>query len=248
MSFSAASPSRTGATSRGSVAAALKACAVSHGASGGAPVTGGSAVLPGGGGGGSRGSRRAAPPQPRLLRASVHEAQAAATACQREGERLEAEVGSLEQQLEDASVAVVGFQVDLDRFRRIHEHFETELVQLQKDHAHTDRCEAEVEEVNARVSAEVTAAIVLDCPSCGGRYADDERLLDSLRAMEASLEANVAEARSYALEESRLEARHAALEMELCASEWRVFRAESLAEEGGSWDRHAGDCRTNSVP
>lgn len=162
--------------------------------------------------------------QARVPRTTLRQVQLDARAAQEECSHAEAQVRALEEQLEDASVAILGYQVDLVRERRRMQELESQENQLREQFAQLSRGGAEV-------GKSMTA-------TCGQRHAEARsghpsedveahallaqevaQLEAAISGLELAIEEDEAMTASLRGEEMELEARHRDLTVRLRAAQ-----------------------------
>lgn len=141
--------------------------------------------------------------------------------------------GLLEEHLEDARVAILGFQVDVERERSAQQKLEVTFSQLERQSQCLALEAVEAEERNRMLTEEVEEELVLEpelveaVEELRGRFAEvgvkvgatqseePSRLIDAVRAAEASCEVQDAKVRELCDEEVELEASRLKLEAAL---------------------------------
>lgn len=176
------------------------------------------------------------------LRQELSEALAAATAAQRQQSQAAAQLASLQQQLEDADVAIVGFQVDVSREHRAQQQLEDELQEVEaacsrevvlEEQAWSEvaSCIAETEETEQReqVLRRVVVEHRLRLEQMDMAFHEEaEQTQLRLQELEGEHEERRAWRQQLLQEERKLEQRFAGLEGQLKLQEQQQGRASTL--------------------
>jgi len=163
------------------------------------------------------------------LRALLQQAQVAANAAQRKCSTAQEQAVRFTDSLEDARVAIMGYQVDIERERARHSKLEADVAALRQEAAQLRAREQEVTDMNSRLAAEVDtltsrepelaqavealraqlAEAKVEAGSPSGQLA---RLADTVSIAEANCETEEFKVRELMREEAALEARHRELQ------------------------------------
>jgi len=191
-----------------------------------------------------------------LLRTQLQQTRAACAPVRRRLAQSSAANGSLEEHLEDARVAILGFQVDVERERAIQQKLEVTVSQLERQNTCLTLEALEAEKRNCMLTEEVEQELMVEpalveaVEELRGRFAEvgvevgaaqceePSRLIDAVRAAEASCEVQDAKVRELCGEEVELEASR--LKLEAALEEFMEGDTRHLPSFASSFDEKLG--------